>query len=89
MTIQQFACHHAAEVFNLLDVPIDGLLKNFINNFKIPRKVRSFQTSREINKNIEIGYEYDRTFFTPRNLNQFLDILHANTGEVDTDCRGC
>jgi len=65
MAVQQFSCNHAAEVFYLLDIPIDSLLKHLVDHFKIPRKVRPFETSREIDKDIKIGDKNDRAFLPP------------------------
>jgi hypothetical protein len=54
MPVKKFTCDHAAEVFDLLYVAVNGLLKHLVNDLKIPGEIGSLQASGEVNENVKI-----------------------------------
>jgi hypothetical protein len=87
MTIEEFTRNDTAEFLDLVNVPIDCLLKNFVNNLKIPGKVSAFEAAWQVNVDIKIGDKDHRAFLMPVDFDQFLYVLDPYPGEVDTDIR--
>jgi hypothetical protein len=85
--IEQLPGHHAAELLDLVDVAIDGLLEDFVDDLEVPGEVCSLEAPREVNKDVEGGDEDDRPLLGPGDFYQFLDVLDADPGEVDADIR--
>ncbi|OPX61660.1 MAG: hypothetical protein A4E34_01618 [Methanoregula sp. PtaU1.Bin006] len=85
MAIEQFTCNDTAEFLDLVDFPINGLLQDFIDHFKISGEVCTLQASRKVDINIEIGYKDDRSFFMAVYFDQFLDVFNSDTGKVYPD----
>ena len=87
MAVEQFSCNNAAEFFNLVDFPVNCLLEDFIDHFKIPGKVCTFEAAGQVNVYIEIGDENDRSFPVPVYFNEFFYVFNPDTGKVDADIR--
>ena len=87
MTIEKLSCHHAAELLNFIDLPVDCLLENLIDNFEIAGKVCPLEAPGEIDIDIEIGDEDDRAFFVAVNFDQFLYVLDSYPCKIDADIR--
>ena len=85
--VKELARHNTAEFFNLIDIPVNGLLEDFIDYLEIPREVCTFQTARQVNIDIKIRDKNDRSFLMPVDFHQFFDILDSDTGEVYADVR--
>jgi hypothetical protein len=86
--VKQFPCHNAAEFFNHVDFPVNRLLEYFIDHFKIPGKVRSFEGAGQVDVYIEVGNENNRSFFVAMYFDKFFHIFNPDTGKVYADVRG-
>ena len=87
MAIEQFSCHDAAELFNLVDIAVNRLLEYFVDYLKIPGKVSSLEAAGQVNVYIEIGNENDRPFLMAMYFDKFFYIFNPDTGEVYPDIR--
>jgi hypothetical protein len=87
MPVKQLTRNHTAEFFDLVDIPIYCLLKNFINYFEVPGEVCTFEAPGQIDVYIEIGNENNRSFLVPVYLNKFFYIFNPDSGKVDADIR--
>jgi hypothetical protein len=87
VAIEQFSCHDAAKLFNLVDIAVNRLLEYFVDYLKIPGKVCSLEAAGQINVYIEIGNENDRPFLMAMYFNKFFYIFNPDTGEVYPDVR--
>jgi hypothetical protein len=87
VAIEQFSCHDAAELFNLVDIAVNRLLQYFVDYLKIPGKVCSLEAAGQVNVYIEIGNENDRPFLMAMYFDKFFYIFNPDTGEVYPDIR--
>jgi hypothetical protein len=87
MAVKQLARNNTAEFFDLVNIPVYCLLENFVDHFKVPGEVCTFEASRQIDVYIEIGNENNRSFLVPVNLNKFFYIFNPDSGKVDADIR--
>ena len=87
VAIEQFSCHNAAELFNLVDIAVNRLLEYFVDHLKIPGKVCSLEAAGQVNVDIEIGNENDRPFLMAMYFDKFFYIFNPDTGEVYPDIR--
>ena len=89
MTVEQFSCHNAAEFFDLVDIPVNRLLEDFVDNLEIPGKICTFQAPGQVDVYIEIGDENDRSFSMTVYFDQFFYVFYSDAGEVYTDVGNC
>jgi hypothetical protein len=54
MTVKEFSRNNAAELFNLVYISVNCLLKHFINHFKISGEIGAFQAAGQVYINIKI-----------------------------------
>jgi hypothetical protein len=87
VTIEQFSCHNAAELFNLVDIAVNRLLQYFVDHLKIPGKVCSLEAAGQVNVYVEIGNKNDRPFLMAMYFDKFFYIFNPDTGEVYPDVR--
>jgi hypothetical protein len=88
MAVEQFPRHNTAEFLNLVYLPVNGLLQDFVDHFEIPREVCSFQASGQVDIDIKIRDEDNRPFFMAMYFNEFFYVFYADAGEVNPDIRG-
>ena len=83
--VEEPARHRAAELLDLGDVALDRLLQHLVDHLEVPREVRPLERAGKIDEDVELGDEDDRALVLPRDLDQFLDVLHADARQVDAD----
>lgn len=88
VAIKQFPGHDTAQFLNLGDLPVNGLLENFVNDLEIAGEIGPFEAPGEIYEDIEVGYEDNGSFFRTAHFNELLDVLYADPSKVDPDFRG-
>jgi len=87
VAVEQFSSHNAAKFFNLVDFTVNRLLEYFIDHFKIPGKVCTFEAAGQVDVYVEIGNENDRSFIPAMYFNEFFYVFNPDTGEVYPDVR--
>jgi hypothetical protein len=54
MTVKEFSRNNAAELFNLVYISVNCLLKHFINHLKVPGEIGTFQAAGQVDVDIKI-----------------------------------
>jgi hypothetical protein len=87
MTVKEFACNNTAEFLNLVDIPVNCLLKNLVNYLEVTGEVRTLETAGQVDINVKIRDEYDRSLSGPVHFYEFFNILDPDACQVDADIR--
>ena len=87
--VKEFSCNNTAELLDLADFPVNCLLEHLVDHLEIPREVGALEAAGQVHVDIEYGYEYYRPLSGAVHFDKFLDVLHADPGEVDPDIGRC